>query len=84
MEDFKPCKSCDEPEACEIEGRCLEPAQEPVAWQWRRKGEPWTLAKTFNSEVFATTPDSEVRPLYAGAVTSGVGVGGGGQHVTGD
>jgi hypothetical protein len=37
----------------------------PVAWQWRREGEPWTLDKTFNSQVYATTPDSEVRPLYA-------------------
>lgn len=26
MGDFMPCKGCDEPEACEIEGRCLEPA----------------------------------------------------------
>lgn len=42
------------------------PAQaEPVAWQWRRKGDPWSLEKTFFSEVFATTDDSEVRPLYA-------------------
>jgi hypothetical protein len=40
-------------------------ARETVAWQWRRKGDPWTLNKTFNSEVFATTPNSEVRPLYA-------------------
>lgn len=40
---------------------------EPEYWQWRRKGEPWTLEKTFNSQVFATTSDSEVRPLYAAA-----------------
>jgi hypothetical protein len=39
--------------------------QEPVAWQWRRKGEPWSLERTFNSEVKATTKDSEVRALYA-------------------
>jgi hypothetical protein len=26
MEDFMPCKGCDEPEACSIQGRCLEPA----------------------------------------------------------
>lgn len=26
MRDFMPCAGCDEPEACEIEGRCLEPA----------------------------------------------------------
>lgn len=38
---------------------------EVVAWQWRRKGNPWTLEKTFNTEVFATTDDSEVRPLYS-------------------
>jgi hypothetical protein len=38
---------------------------EPVAWQWRRKGEPWRMDCTFNMEVFATTPDSEVRALYA-------------------
>ena len=38
---------------------------EPVAWQWRKKGEPWSLDKTFNRQVYATTPDSEVRPLYA-------------------
>lgn len=42
------------------------PAQaEPVAWQWRRKGEPWSLDKTLNSQVYAKTPNSEVRPLYA-------------------
>jgi Lar family restriction alleviation protein len=38
---------------------------EPDYWQWRRKGEPWTLEKTFNSRVYATTGNSEVRPLYA-------------------
>jgi hypothetical protein len=37
----------------------------PVLWQWRKKGAPWTLEYTFHSEVFATTPDSEVRALYA-------------------
>jgi hypothetical protein len=40
-------------------------SEEPVAWQWRRKGEPWSLERTFNSQVHATTPDSEVRPLFA-------------------
>lgn len=30
MRDFMPCKGCDEPEACEIEGRCLEPAPGPL------------------------------------------------------
>lgn len=36
MPDFIPCKGCDEPEACEIEGRCLEPAAvEYVGWQFR-------------------------------------------------
>lgn len=40
-------------------------AQEPEYWQWRRKGEPWSLTSTFNSQVFATTPDSEVRALFA-------------------
>lgn len=42
-----------------------QPTQEPEYWQWRRKGQPWSLDKTFNSRVFATTDDSEVRPLYA-------------------
>jgi hypothetical protein len=37
---------------------------EPFAWQWRKKGEAWTLANTFNSRVYATTADSEVRALY--------------------
>lgn len=37
--------------------------QGPVAWQWRRKNEPWTLARTFNWRVSATTEDSEVRAL---------------------
>lgn len=41
------------------------PSGEAVLWQWRRKGDPWTLDKTFNTEVFATTDDSEVRPLFA-------------------
>jgi hypothetical protein len=41
------------------------PSAEPVAWQWRRLGQDWSLDRTFNSAVFATTPDSEVRPLYA-------------------
>ncbi|CAR54886.1 hypothetical protein [Burkholderia cenocepacia] len=38
---------------------------EPVVWQWRRGDEPWSLERTFYTEVFATTDDSEVRPLYA-------------------
>lgn len=38
---------------------------EPVAWQWRRKGEPWQRDFTFLHEVHATTEDSEVRALYA-------------------
>ncbi len=42
-------------------------ASEPVAWQWRRKDQPWSLERTFNSQVYATTADSEVRALYAGA-----------------
>lgn len=33
MRDFMPCKGCDEPEACEIEGRCLEPALTPPEFQ---------------------------------------------------
>ena len=37
---------------------------EPVAWQWRRRDEPWSLERTFNSQVFATTADSDVRSLY--------------------
>jgi hypothetical protein len=44
---------------------CDAAASEPVAWQWRKKGDPWTLERTFNSEVFATTDDTEVRALYA-------------------
>lgn len=43
------------------------PLEQPQLWQWRRKGEPWTLEKTFTFEVFATTDDSEVRPLFATA-----------------
>lgn len=38
---------------------------QPDYWQWRMKGEPWTLERTFNSQVHATTPNSEVRGLYA-------------------
>jgi hypothetical protein len=38
---------------------------EPVAWQWRRKGEPWRMEYTFSSKTYATTDDSEVRALYA-------------------
>ena len=41
-----------------------EVSQEPVAWQWRRKDKAWSLDNTFNSEVYPTTLDSEVRPLY--------------------
>jgi hypothetical protein len=41
-----------------------QPQAEPVAWQWRRKGEPWSHEYTFLSEVKATTDDSEVRALY--------------------
>ena len=40
-------------------------AQEPEYWQWRRKRDPWEIGKTFNSQVYATTADSEVRCLYA-------------------
>jgi hypothetical protein len=41
------------------------PSAEPVLWQWRRKSDAWSLQYTFNSDVVATTDDSEVRPLYA-------------------
>jgi hypothetical protein len=40
-------------------------APEPVYWQWRRLPGDWTLDYTFSYEVKATTPDSEVRALYA-------------------
>lgn len=59
-------------------GTCLamdaaypQPPQ-PVLWQWRRLPGDWTTDYTFPYEVYATTPDSEVRPLYAGPVTRGV------------
>ena len=42
-----------------------EPVAEPALWQWRRKGDPWSLEFTFNTPCIATTEDSEVRPLYA-------------------
>jgi hypothetical protein len=37
----------------------------PVYWQWRRLPCDWTPEFTFDYEVFATTPNSEVRALYA-------------------
>lgn len=45
---------------------------EPVAWQWRKKDQPWSLERTFNSQVFSTTDDSEVRPLFATPHTEAV------------
>lgn len=33
MRDFMPCAGCDEPEACEIVSRCLEPAR-PESCRW--------------------------------------------------
>ena len=42
----------------------------PVAWQWRKSGTPWSLERTFSSEVFSTAPGTEVRPLFAGRVTT--------------
>ena len=49
----------------ELEAKLAEAEkQEPVAWQWRRKDKAWSLDNTFNSEVYPTTLDSEVRPLY--------------------
>ncbi len=41
------------------------PMPEPVAWQWRRKGDAWSIQHIYYCEVFATTDDSEVRALYA-------------------
>jgi hypothetical protein len=41
MEDFMPCKGCDEPEACSIQGRCLEPVPQPVAVRYRNDGGRW-------------------------------------------
>lgn len=41
------------------------PKLEAAAWQWRRKGQPWRMEQTYLSPVFATTPDSEVRTLFA-------------------
>lgn len=38
--------------------------REPVYWQWRRKGQPWSMEYTFNSEVQVTTEDSERRALF--------------------
>lgn len=55
------------PEQSPADGPAAPTSGEPVAWQWRRKGQPWTLANTFNTSVFATTEDSEVRALYAAA-----------------
>ncbi|WP_431290440.1 hypothetical protein [Burkholderia cepacia] len=57
--------------SCEAYARAIEATilerlcGEPVAWQWRRGNAPWSLDRTFNTEVFATTNDSEVRALYA-------------------
>jgi hypothetical protein len=43
---------------------------EPEYWQWRRKSDPWSLKKIFNTSVFATTADSEVRALYTSSQLS--------------
>lgn len=40
-------------------------ASEPLYWQWRPKNQSWSLERTFNHQVHATTPGSEVRALYA-------------------
>lgn len=47
-----------------------EQATQPVAWQWRRKTDPWTREQTWTYPVFATTEDSEVRALYAAPQTT--------------
>lgn len=46
------------------------PQGEAVLWQWRRKGDPWTIEKTFIHPVVATTADSEVRVLYTQPTTA--------------
>ena len=53
--------------AAAIEAKVLQKlgAQEPIGWQYRRKGKPWALELGFDRSVFASTNDSEVRPVYA-------------------
>lgn len=41
--------------------------QEPVYWQWRMKSAPWSTEYIFSSQAHATTPNSEVRQLFAAA-----------------
>lgn len=49
----------------EAELAALKQQGEPVYWQWRKTAEEdWSLDRTFNCELFATTDVSEVRPLY--------------------
>jgi hypothetical protein len=43
MRDFMPCAGCDEPEACEIVSRCLEPApmSTPEHRYWSTEQQRW-------------------------------------------
>jgi hypothetical protein len=91
MEDFMPCKGCDEPEACEIVSRCLEPEPQPLTDEqaealiensgghWKEDvfciGGPELMALLRAASVMEKEQDRE------GA--AGVGVGGGGQGMEG-
>jgi hypothetical protein len=45
MRDFMPCAGCDEPEACEIVSRCLEPARpESCRWTHDEENGIWNTA----------------------------------------
>ena len=48
-----------------IRAHLAQPQAEPEYWQWRKnRSEPWSTDRIFNSQVYATTKESEVRALY--------------------
>jgi hypothetical protein len=88
MEDFMPCKGCDEPEACVIEGRCLEPEPQPLTDEQaealiENSGGHWKedVFCIGGPELMALLRAASVMEKEQGKETgaAGVGVGGGGQ-----
>jgi hypothetical protein len=78
MEDFMPCKGCDEPEACEIEGRCLEPVPAPLTDE-EIDALAMRCCGDLRGDRLCMTRDQRLNFARKVLAATGVGAGGGGQ-----
>lgn len=59
------------PEAPDNKCPYCDGAGTPVAWQWRRTNDEWSLRQTSNFEMHASVHGTQVRALYAGPAIDG-------------